>query len=417
MPEYIGDVVRPLGVIEEFLWLFDFSSPKQFCVIAEIEGETSIPAWRAALDEVQMRHPMLSVCINSTRQRVPQFSQVQDCQIPLRIISPGIAWEREAEHEIRTLFDPTQAPLVRVSLIHEPRRSFVLITAHHSVADGMSSVFLIRDMLLALTGQPLERYSLPASIDQLLSVPPRQTSAPGVSFSHTLAKECLQKDIHVNSRAMPVELTERLQTRVRAEGTTIHGIVCAAAAAAGRKADTSWRENPVSVFSPVDIRKLLHLQDECVVAFSKAATTIEPNPSQNLWDVARFIRESLLPFKTLEGLEPGFKAIYEAMSTDMNEAQGALFNAAGFSETMMVSNVGKVPYDADFGKLRLRSLWAPVMLRGHEPEQTIGVSTINGALHLVHTSWKPVPGFLNGIERELNNASRHPKESDLTTMG
>lgn len=411
MSSYVDDVVRPLGVIEEFLWLFDFSSPKQFCVIAEVEGETTISAWRTALDEVQIRHPTLSVCIDSTRQRVPQFQQVRDCPIPLRIIPAGVSWEREAEREIRTLFDPTRAPLVRASLIHEPQRSVVLITAHHSIADGMSSVYLVRDMLLTLTGQLLEGYAFPSSLDQILNVPPRQTSAPGVNFSYALAKECLQKDVHVRSRMMSVNLTNRLQMRARSEGATIHGIICAAAAAAGRKVDASWYKNPVNIFSPVDMRKLLHLQDECVVAFSKASTTIGPDVSENLWDVARYIRESLLPFTTLEGSKPGFKAIYEAMSVDMNEAQGQLFNAAAFSETMMVSNVKQIPYDSDFGKLKLKSLWAPVMLRGHAHEQTLGVSTINGALHLVHTSWNPVPGFLERIERELYDASIEPQQS------
>lgn len=406
MSDHVRDVVRPLGVIEEFLWLFDFSSPKQFSVIAEVEGETTVQEWRAALDKVQIRHPMLSVCIDSIQQRVPHFHSVHDCPIPLRISAPGTAWEREAEREIRELFDPTQAPLVRVVLIHEAGRSVVLVTAHHSVADGMSSVFLVRDLLLALSGRPLERYPFPSSVDQLLGVPTRQTAAPGVGFSHILAEECLEKDVRVDSRLISADLTERLRSRARKEGTTMHGIICAAAATAGRKVDVSWRRDPVSVFSPVDMRKLLHLQDECVVAFSKASTTIEPNPSGSLWDMARFVRESLLPFQTLGGLEPGFKAIYEAMSTDMNEAQGALFNAAGFSETMMVSNVREVPYGSDFGRLKLKSLWAPVMLRGHEQEQTIGAATINGTLHLVHTSWKPVPGFLEGIERELHEACR-----------
>lgn len=57
MSDHVRDVVRPLGVIEEFLWLFDFSSPKQFSVIAEVEGETTVQEWRAALDKVQIRHP------------------------------------------------------------------------------------------------------------------------------------------------------------------------------------------------------------------------------------------------------------------------------------------------------------------------------------------------------------------------
>jgi hypothetical protein len=65
------DVVRPLGAVEEFFWLFDHSSPKHFCLIAEIDGRTTVSDWRVALDALQQRHPMLSVSIDSTYNRVP----------------------------------------------------------------------------------------------------------------------------------------------------------------------------------------------------------------------------------------------------------------------------------------------------------------------------------------------------------
>jgi hypothetical protein len=72
----------------------------------------------------------------------------------------------------------------------------------------------------------------------------------------------------------------------------------------------------------------------------------------------------------------------------------------------MVSNVGLVPYSPDFGKVTVKSLWAPAMLRDHEPEQTIGVARINGSLHLVHTSWSPMPGLQEGVEQQLAEACR-----------
>jgi hypothetical protein len=73
----------------------------------------------------------------------------------------------------------------------------------------------------------------------------------------------------------------------------------------------------------------------------------------------------------------------------------------------MISNVSLVPYSPDFGKVTVKSLWAPAMLRGHEPEQTIGVATINGSIHLIHTSWNPIPGLLEGIEQKLAEACLH----------
>jgi hypothetical protein len=89
----------------------------------------------------------------------------------------------------------------------------------------------------------------------------------------------------------------------------------------------------------------------------------------------------------------------------MDEAEGARFNADAFSETMLVSNLGQLPYSSSIGNLTIEALWAPVVLRGHDGEQTIGLSTVNGALHLVHSSWYPLPGFLEEIEHRLQKAS------------
>ncbi len=347
---------------------------------------------------------MLSVSIDTTYNRVPHFRNVPDKPIPLRIAEGDITWEREVEREMRTLFDPTKAPLIRAVLILQPEQAIVILITHHSIADGMSSVFLLRDLLAAVSGQPLTRYPFPRSLDEIVGAPVRTSAEPGVAFSQDLAKKCVESPVHVKSKVLSQELTSQLQRRARQEGTTVHGVLCAAVTVAGREIDQQWRESPLRIFSPVDIRGLIGVEDQCMDAFSKAVSVIETNSPASLWDLARSIRSTLLPFKTVEGNGPVISAISGAMATNMDVEQGAEFNRAAFSEETMVSNVGLVPYSPDFGKVTVKSLWAPAMLRGHEPEQTIGVATINGSIHLIHTSWNPIPGLLEGVEQKLAEA-------------
>lgn len=394
-------LIRPLGAVEEFLWLFDHSSPKHFCVIAEVIGPSTLVEWRRALDSLQARHPMLSVSIDTELNRVPHFKKADGPEIPLRIAAGGSSWEREVEYEMRTLFDPTKAPLIRTVLIHEPERAFLILVTHHSIADGMSSVFLLRDLLTALSGGTLSTYPFPRSLDEIFGVPVRTSSEPGVTFSYDLAKRCVESPVHVESAILDHELTQKLRESAHREGATVHSIICAAVSAAGREVDAAWRDNPLRIFSPVDVRRLAGIEDECMVAFSKANTIIDVNSASDLWQCARFIRETLRPFKTPEGNAPVLTAISRAMAANMNVEQGAELNRAAFSEELMVSNVGLLPYSPEFGNLRLKSFWAPVMLRGHAPEQTIGVATVNGKIHLVHSSWNPIPGLLGGIVRYL----------------
>jgi hypothetical protein len=70
----------------------------------------------------------------------------------------------------------------------------------------------------------------------------------------------------------------------------------------------------------------------------------------------------------------------------------------------MLSNLGRLPFDSTFGRLRLEALWAPCALRGIEGEQTLGAVSVNGSLHLTHTSPAPIPGLLSGMEEELRKA-------------
>jgi NRPS condensation-like uncharacterized protein len=407
--------LRPLGAIEEFLWLFDHSSPKHFCSIAEIQGSATMDAWRTALDALQKRHPMLSVCIDSTYNRVPHFRRVEDQPIPLRICQDDAIWEREAEFEIRTLFDPAKAPLFRVSLIPGTEKTVLLLVAHHSIADGISVTFLLRDLLAALSGGSLSQQAFPPSIDEFAGVPVRTSSEPGVRFSYDLARKCVESPVHVTSKALSSELTGSLQQRSRQENTTVHGVICAAAAIAARELHPPWAENPLRIFSPVNIREIYGLEDQSIAAFTKAQTVIEWNPSANLWEIARFVYSNLAPFKAKQANDAVLRAISSAMATNMNVEQGAEFNRQAFSEEIMVSNLGRIPFEPDFGKLAIKSLWAPVLLRGHQPEQSIGVATIGGVLHFVHTSFHPIPTLLERIEEKLTHAC-DPKENNFSSQ-
>jgi hypothetical protein len=172
-PEFI----RPLGTMERSLWLFDHTHPTHFALAAEIEGPTTLAAWRSALDAVQLRHPFFSVCIEEDEKGSLSFRRVAGTQIPLRVVSTKNAtsrWEREIERELATRFDARQAPLIRAVLLRQPDKSILIFSAHHSIGDGLSMSFAIRDVLRALSGERLESLPALACMEQLFGLPPTQ---------------------------------------------------------------------------------------------------------------------------------------------------------------------------------------------------------------------------------------------------
>jgi hypothetical protein len=87
-----------------------------------------------------------------------------------------------------------------------------------------------------------------------------------------------------------------------------------------------------------------------------------------------------------------------AVSSNLTVEQALQLKRNAFNAQVMFSNLGRLPFNSSFGPLKLETLWAPVALRCIDGEQTLGAVTVNGSLHLTHTSPAPIPGLLAGMK-------------------
>jgi hypothetical protein len=209
---------------------------------------------------------------------------------------------------------------------------------------------------------------------------------------------------YVEGMKLAPEQTTALERRAREEGVTIHAAVSAALAIAGRAIDESWRNNPLRILSPAEIRDILGLKDECMVSFTNDEISIAPGGSMTFWELARFARHGLSSVKSSESISRMIDLQSTAVSANLTVEQAFQLKRNGFDAQVMISNLGRLPFDSTFGSLKLESLWAPSALRGIEGEQTLGAVTVNGSLHLTHTSPAPIPGLLAGMEEVLRKA-------------
>jgi len=385
-----GDLLRPLGAFEELFCLFDQHFPTNGALAAQITGHTTVQQWRDALDAVQQRHPLLSVCIDTTFNRVPHFRRVIGQRIPLRVVtSPNVRWQREIAEEINEPFTPDQAPLFRA-----------VLSSHHAVCDGSSRVFLLRDVLLALSGHALEALLLESSREILFGTQQRTCIEPGLP-SFTAQRPLLP---HVEGIKLTPEQTTALQRRAREEGVTIHAAISAALTIAGRAIDEGWRNNPLRIMSPAEIRDILGLKDQCMVSFGGGEISIASGGPMRFWDLARFAKDGLSAIKSRENISRMIDLQSTAVASNLSVEQAFQLKRNAFNAQVMFSNLGLLPFDSNFGPLKLETLWAPCALRGIEGEQTLGAVSVNGSLHLTHTSPAPIPGLLAGIEEELSKA-------------
>jgi hypothetical protein len=383
-------------------------------VTALISGETSPRDWRRALDRLQKRHPILSVCIGGEPGSVPSFRQADGTPIPLRIVEdePELRWEAEVGEELATPFNPSQAPLTRAVLIQGARDAAFMLVAHHSIADGLSLAYAIRDTLDALAGRSLRPLPWLPSQDDMM-----QDDMMNVSDSLADGQEQDQAEAptpavyrrHDNARPtvkglrLSPGLTSSVRDRARQEGTTVHGALCAALVLASREVFAAWREIPLRILSPINARPLLDAGESCGV-FLGATTSVFDRHAMDFWDIARDARIGVAANQTSENIAAQLTAFRQVVGNGAEVATVAEFGAKVFANEILLTNLGSLSFDRRFGPVTLKAMFGPAVLTGFEGQQTIGVATVNGALCLLHTSHTPPEGLLEKTQSVLTQA-------------
>jgi hypothetical protein len=314
--------LRPLGALEHLFWLMDRNHPAHFIVVASISGYTAVENWRPALDAVQRRHPLLRAGISVNGSGMPEFYEDTGSKIPLRILDGTLGnWESEVEKEKAAAFSWEQPPLVRCVLVHKPNEAFLIVASHHSVADATGIVFVIRDILEALSGSDLIPLALPQNEEELIRQRQSTVELPQTPSNNPRAPKVLPSSYREDDGTPPrvwqlrlsKELTAALRQRARDEETTVHAAICAALVTAGRS--SIWCDSTVRVFSPVNIRQLLEVGEDCVVCLGGGARdSFEPKQAAEFWELARFSKAQTGDQKTLGGAIQA-KTIWESLAT------------------------------------------------------------------------------------------------------
>jgi NRPS condensation-like uncharacterized protein len=313
-------------------------------------------------------------------------------------------------------FTPEQAPLIRSVLIHKPQSAVLIMIAHHAIADGMALVFLIRDLLQVLSGGQIEALSFSSTAEELLSKLPKgeeivQASQAGAPQAEpALYREGNGLSPKVAARKLDENLTAAVKERARCEGTTVQGALCAALVLAGRKTSSKWRKQSVRVMSPINVRAPLGAGEACGLYLVGGMIPFQPGDSRAFWELARFAKKELSPSQTFQSLSTSLHGLEAIMTKDMDVETAAQIAAGAFARDLMVSNLGQMPYESEFGNLKLEAVWGPTALQGLDGEQNVGIATTNGAIRLLHASYSLIPHLLENTELILRKACEDTRD-------
>jgi amino acid adenylation domain-containing protein len=125
-------------------------------VLLDIRGRLEITALERSVNEIIARHDSLRTCF-SLNEGLPKPKIVNDIKINISVVdlqqSTGEALETKArqlaEKEIAKPFNLVEAPLLRLKLyVLEQDHSWLLLTIHHTIADGWSLGVFLNELIL-----------------------------------------------------------------------------------------------------------------------------------------------------------------------------------------------------------------------------------------------------------------------------
>jgi hypothetical protein len=263
---------RALNEIEYLNWCI--GQPYNMVVVVRLRGELWPDQLREALDKAQQRHPLLGVNTELDAAGMPWFSSEGVGEIPLAVLDQAEPEDARAlaDRELVARFDmdvpgASRLPLMRASMLRlraSAQLVDVVFTVQHVIGDGLSMVFLVRDLLrfIAAPGTPVAVLDAPASLEDLLPAKVRRripSSPLRFDVALWLAKRYVR--LRFGRRAvapsrqptqrhcaweLTPEQTSRLRARCRREGVSVQSAIC-----------TAFLSGFPAVHTPVSLRSRL----------------------------------------------------------------------------------------------------------------------------------------------------------------
>jgi hypothetical protein len=404
----IANTNRPLGANEKVYWVLDQSISTHFAVAVELEGNATPEGWRVAIDAAQKRHSNLSLRITGTNYTDLSFDHVENCQIPLRVVLHATEqnWDGELEKEFQIPIDPNHAPLARAVLIQQPGKSIFIFLSNHSIGEGMSVTLIIRDILSALAGEELNTLAVLPSLDELVGIPLKPVGNSG-SNQATLSSSALTADraplapVKIKRLSLTKALTEKLIKKAKAEDTSVHGALSAAFILAKQRISPNWGEKPVRLLHPISARKALDVGDNFGLIVSMTINSYDHQPENSFWELARIAKSGLLPTQNKEWIKEDVNKTTGLFESGLNIETIKEILIGGTGHEIMLTNLGLIPFQSDFGNLKMTALWGPMVVTAHNAAQTVGIATVNGSLTFSLIGYHPSDGILEAVEQIL----------------
>ncbi len=398
--------LRTLGALEHLFAAYGEDGTMNFTIAARVSGKLTESDVAAALAKVQERHALLSVSLGWSEDGTHCF-MVSERPIPLSAIAASTtSWERIAESELNRPLGSADAPLVRATMVAGAVSTTLFLTFNHAIADGMAAVFVMRQLLSALSGAELSAAATDARIEDRIGLEvPRffrnssssiETAATGISPLHPSTPGTM-----VNAVEIDVDRLAKLRHIAKSRDTTINSMITAALGRSLVSLNERWSEKALRVMSPIDLRSGFDIPEHVGLSLSIAVTPFERSETA-FWDEVRRVHEQIAKFREKKMALWMVGDIAKRCVTDPSyeATRRRILEHSPFDSVM--TNFGVLQMSNRFGDLVVEKMWAPA-LRSVPGQDVVAAATFDGGLSLVHTSVAGTEGLLERVIDILEN--------------
>lgn len=380
-----GAFRRRLSPSERFDFLTCKDFPNVFATTARVHGTCPVDRVRAALESVCRRHPVLSTRI---RPRpfpfVPELT-THDVEPPgLRVLEDAGEddWIHAVETELQHPFPDERGPLVRFVLLRRAGGFDLVVVSSHVIADGLSHVYLVRDILarLADPSAPVKIQESPSGWDLLAgqSGPARGPGArPPTGFEPTGP---VTEPFTVRAWIWDATRSSALVRRCRDEGTTVHAALATALVRALAQLEEGTTVRRLG--SPASLRHRLPARYRegfgCYIGPSAVVTT-DVSAEPDFWPMARAFKESLTERtgpRVVRAAERVLRVLYRVPEP---WARRLIRQWLGDEYDAWLTNLTRLPIPLRYGGFRLDAVHLAVNTGGPR-RRVIGVAEVGGRI-------------------------------------
>lgn len=375
--------VRVLGNIERGCWLISQTAPMNVVAIAEVRGKLELARLRAALDLVQRRHLLLRVCVQA-EHGVPSYF-ASNAAIPIEVSERRGPdhWQQVAIAERNRPLRWDTPPLVRLTVLHGDGESDLIITLHHLISDGASTVAFFRELLLAYSDEAAAAKLGPLPVRPSLEMlmPEAERGVMGLTRSarfigqqawtffarrprllpeQKLVPAAQRRSSLVQQRLSGAE-TAALLAACRKHAVTLHSVLCAAllmAVGAEIHAESPAPHHVLGCCTPVNLRRALSpaVGEEIGLYVGPIVTFHQLDASTELFALAEQLTTQIQAARTA-----GVPALALATQSRLLPARISPQRAAQHLYNRLfgavsVSNMGVLEIPVDYGELHLDAL-------------------------------------------------------------